>query len=167
MGGGRRLYGLSSTFSTSVVRFEKPGDDSVTSFVSSDWFSVTVCVIFSSFVFVTFLSRLAVFCLQVPTSRVCQFAFQNLFPKIRHNIRCATPWRPGLENFRLIVLWRQAYVDLAHMVVFVFYVGFVCIVCQFFVSCYCYFIILLSPCTVPSRYNPEMQILSLDCRLSD
>ena len=164
MGGGRRENGSSST---SVVRFEKSGDDGVTSFVSSVWFSVTFCVIFSSFVFVTFLSLLADYCLQVPTSRVCQFAFQNPFPKIRHNIRCATPWRPGLENFRLIVLWRQAYVVLAHMIVFVFNVGFVCILCQFFVWCFYYFIKLLSPCTVPSRCNPEMQILSLDCRLSD
>ena len=51
MGGVRRIYGLSPT---SVVRFEKSADDDVRSFVSSVWFSVTFCFVFSSFVLFTF-----------------------------------------------------------------------------------------------------------------
>ena len=50
MGGGRRMYGLSPT---SVVRFEKTGDDDVASFISSVWLSDTCCVVVASCEFVT------------------------------------------------------------------------------------------------------------------
>ena len=48
---GRRMYGLSPT---SVVTFEKSGDDGVASSMSSVWVSGTCCLIDASCAFVTF-----------------------------------------------------------------------------------------------------------------
>ena len=87
MGGGRRMYGLSPT---SVVRFEKSGDDSVVSFMSLVWLSDTCCVVVASCEFVIPVLLLAGFVPRLLATRARQSVFQNPFPMIPRTIHCGT-----------------------------------------------------------------------------